>query len=60
MSEETCHLVEVYVLTMTVGIEPLKARDDVTKLYLTVILLFFWCIDIDLSIQPISLTLYMT
>ena len=45
---------------MVVGIEPLKARYDVTKLDLTIPLLFLWCIDIDLSIQPMSHTLYMT
>ena len=44
----------------TVGIEPLKARHDVTKSDLTIPLLSIWCIDIDLSIQSISLTLYMT
>ena len=43
-----------------VGIEPQKARHDVTKLDLTIPLLSLWYIDIDLSIQPISLTLYMT
>ena len=42
-----------------VGIEPLKARLDVTKLDLTIPLLSLLCIDIDLSIQLISLTLYM-
>ena len=31
-------------------VEPLKARHVVTKLNLTVPLLSFWCIDIDLSI----------
>ena len=43
-----------------VGIEPQKARHDVTKLDLTIPLLSLWYIDIYLSIQPISLTLYMT
>ena len=43
-----------------VGIEPLKARHGVTKLDLTIPVLSFLRIDIDLSIQPISLTLYMT
>ena len=43
-----------------VKIEPLKARHDVTKLDLTLSLLSLWCINIDLSIQPIFLTLYMT
>ena len=43
-----------------VGIEPLKARHDVTKLDSTIPLLFFWCIDIYLSIQSMSLTFYMT
>ena len=42
------------------GLSPLKARHDVTKLDLTIPLLFFQCIDIDLSTQPMSLTLYMT
>ena len=42
-----------------VGIEPSKARHDVTKLDLTIPLLSFWCINIDLSIQFMSLTLYM-
>ena len=39
---------------------PLKARHDVTKLDLTISLLSFWCIDIALNIQFMSLTLYMT
>ena len=43
-----------------VRIKPLKARHDVTKLDLTILLLFVWCIAIDLSIQSMSLTLYMT
>ena len=43
-----------------VRIEPLKVRHDVTKLDLTIHLLSFWCIEIDLSIQPMSLTLYIT
>ena len=43
-----------------VRIKPLKARHDVTKLDLTIPLLSRWCIDIDLSIQLISLILYMT
>ena len=42
-----------------IGIEPLKAKHDVTKLNLTIPLLSFWCIDINLSIQLMSLTLYM-
>ena len=42
-----------------VGIEPIKVRHDVTKLDLTVPLLPLWYIDIDLSIQLISLALYM-
>ena len=41
-------------------IELLKERHDITKLDLTMLLLSFWCIDIDLSIQPMSLTLYIT
>ena len=44
----------------SVGIEPLKTRHDVTKLDLIIPLLSFWCIDIDLSVQPMSFTLYMT
>ena len=44
----------------SVGIKPPKARRDVTKLDLTIPLLSFWYINIDLCIQPISLTLYMT
>ena len=43
-----------------VGIESLKARHGVIKLDLTIPVLSFLRIDIDLSIQPISLTLYMT
>ena len=43
-----------------VEIEPQKARHDVTKLDLAIILLSSWYIDIDLSVQPISFTLYMT
>ena len=43
-----------------VGIDPLKERHDVTKLDLAISLLSIWCIDIDLSIQPMSLTSYMT
>ena len=44
-----------------VGIEPLKARHDVTKLDLTIPLPSFWCINIDLSIPLMSLiTLYVT
>ena len=44
----------------SVEIEPLKVRYDVTKLDLTIPLLSFWCIDIDLTIQFMSLKLYMT
>ena len=43
-----------------IRIELLKARHDVTKLDLTTPFLSFWRIDIDLSIQSMSLTLYMT
>ena len=43
-----------------IEIEPLKVRHNVTKLELTIPLLSIWCIDIDLSIQPIIFTLYMT
>ena len=45
---------------VVVGIKSLQATHDVTKLDLTILLLSFWCIDIDLGIQPMSLTLYMT
>ena len=38
-----------------VGIEPPKAKHDVTKLDLTIPLPYFLCIDIDLSIQPMFL-----
>ena len=47
-------------IIVDVGIKALKARYDATKLDLTILLLFFWCINIDLSIQPMSFTLYMT
>ena len=50
----------MWVKNESVEIRPLKARHDVTKLELIVPFLSFWCIDIDLSIQPMSLTLYMT
>ena len=43
----------------SVGIELLKVRHEITKLDLTILLLSFWCIDIDLSIWSMSLTLYM-
>ena len=43
-----------------VGIEPLKARHDETKLDLTIPLFSLWSIHIDLSIQLMSFTLYMT
>ena len=43
-----------------VGIKPLKARHNVTKLDLIVLLLSLWCINIGLSIQLTSLILYMT
>ena len=42
----------------TFGIDPL--RHDITKLDLTIPLLSLWCIDINLSIQSVFLTLYMT
>ena len=44
----------------TIGIKPQKARHDVTKLDLTIPLLSLWYIDIDLSIQSMSFTLYMS
>ena len=54
-------MVRVTISTFAiVEIEPLKERHDVPKLGLIVPLLSFWCIDIDLSIQLISFTLYMT
>ena len=34
----------------------LKARHDVIELDLTILVLSIWCIDIDLSIQPMSFT----
>ena len=37
-----------------VGIEPLKVGHDVTKLELTIPLVSFWCINIDLSILSMS------
>ena len=43
-----------------VGIKPQKARHNVTKLDLTIPLLSLWYIDIDLSIQSMSFTLYMS
>ena len=43
-----------------IEIEPLKVRHNITKLELTIPLLPIWCIDIDLSIQPMFLTLCMT
>ena len=49
----------IFMLQCLVGIEPLKVRHNATKLDLTVHLLSFWCIGIDLNIQPMSLTLYM-
>ena len=45
---------------LSVEIEPQKARHDVTKLELTILLPSLWYIDIDFSIQSMSLTLYMT
>ena len=42
-----------------VGIKSLKKRHDVIMLDLTVSLLSFWYIDIDLNIQLIYLILYM-
>ena len=43
-----------------VGLEPLKVRHDVTNLDFIVSLLSLLCIDIDLIIQPILFTFYMT
>ena len=43
-----------------VRIKLLKIRHDVIKLDLIILLLSLWSIDIDLSIQLMSLTLYMT
>ena len=53
------HWIETKCPFGCVEIDPLKSRHDLTKLDLTVLLLSFWCIDNDLSIRPISLTLYM-
>ena len=53
------HVIKEYELK-PIRIGSLKARHNVIKLDLTIPLLSFWCIDIDLSIQFISLTLYMT
>ena len=44
---------------LSVGIEPLKTRHNVKKLDLIIPLLSLLRIDIDLSIQLISITLYM-
>ena len=45
---------------MFVGIELQKAKHDIIKLDSTISLLSLWYIDIGLSIQLMSLTLYMT
>ena len=50
----------MWVRNESVGIRLLKIRHDVIKLDLTIPFLSFWGIDIDLSIQYMSLTLYMT
>ena len=50
----------VKLTQLFVRIEPQKATHDVTKLDLTILLSYPWYIDIDLSIWPISHTLYMT
>ena len=45
------------------GMACLGRRDEfpmIRALDLTIPLLSLWCIDIDLSIQPMSFTLYMT
>ena len=44
----------------SVRIKPLKVRHYVTKSNLIVLFLSFLCINIDLSIRFIFLTLYMT
>ena len=48
---------KVHGIGVDVGMKSLKLRHDITKLDLTIPLLFFWCIDIDLNIQTMSLTL---
>ena len=45
---------------LSVAIEPLKARHNVKKLDLSILLLSLLRIDIDLNIQLVSITLYMT
>ena len=69
---DSCKSTSIFVFTLAgralsqrnvkqfVEIEALKARHDVTKLDFTIPLLPFQCIVIDLSIWPMSLTLYMT
>ena len=48
----------VKLVQLFVGIEPQKARHEVTKLNLTILLPSPWYIDINLSIESIFLTLY--
>ena len=48
---------KVHGIGVVVGIKSLKVRHDITKLDLTILLLYFWCIDIDLNIQTMSLIL---
>ena len=45
---------------LTISIDPLKVKHNVTKLDFIVPTISFLCINIDLNIQPISLKLYMT
>ena len=56
------HYQTLFLITsfVGVGLKPLKVRHNVIKLDLIIPLLSLWCIDIDLSIQLMSLTLYMT
>ena len=48
------------IYELLVGIEPLKVKHDVTKFDLTIPLISLRYIVIDLSIQLMSLILYMT
>ena len=45
---------------LSVAIELLKARHNVKKLDLSILLLFLLRIDFDLNIQLVSITWYMT
>ena len=41
-----CLYFQAHQVVVLVGIKPLKARHDVTKLNLTVLLLSFWCMTL--------------